>query len=322
MQPIVGRRFECRSCPLGPGSSLCEQCHRGFLKGTVEHPTPDGSFVISNLVHHQFRSFEGQPAARSGSWSRVTAKDRVAPPSVPNGFVLRPEFRTGADSFFGSYAFLIADESKGAPVLLTSLHVMDELIKHHGVDCSPENDSYDGRALPRLVTTVVLYDVFAASWPLAKLGSASAMLILPDARVGDEEPRSDRDIAAFVASPGSNWSPRTLASRALRVADPVWLVVAPRPGSPERVVPAIVVEQNDETMIFRYSADRPPPRNSSGAPLVDCLGEVVGINAGGGRVDGVYYGHATPAHSIRRHLGGARNQPHGLGLVAGNERSP
>ena len=301
MQPIVGQRFECQTCPSGPDNDLCEKCHQAFQRGTVKHPKPGGHAANFPTTVHQFRVFEGAPSHQYLPWLAVPQPEAIAP-VVPDRFVVRPEFCCGLDSYFGSYAFVVESQA-GPPLVLTALHVMDELIKSKRIDCTSNNASYNGQELPRLVTKVKLYDVFAPQWPLAELGSASSMLSLPDARVGDEEPYSQRDIAAFRVDPAANVSPARLAEKPPQVGKPVWLAFNASKGAKSRTVQAVVVERTGRTLVFRYALATTETTHSSGAPLLNSGGEVVGICVGGGFLNGQRLGHANHVTSIRRHLG-------------------
>jgi hypothetical protein len=97
---------------------------------------------------------------------------------------------------------------------------MDSLIQERGIDASANNHSYSGHELPRVVTDVNLYDVFASNWMAAPLGRALSMLPLPNARIKDEEPFSQRDIAAFVVDRAARVSPAPLADRLPGLASP------------------------------------------------------------------------------------------------------
>jgi hypothetical protein len=180
---------------------------------------------------------------------------------------------------------------------------MDELIKSRRIDCTSNNASYTGQELPRLVTKVKLYDVFAPQWPLAELGSASSMLVLPGARVADEEPYSQRDIAAFQADPTTRVSPARLAQNPPQVGEPLWLTFNAGKGAKSRTVQAVVVERTQRTLVFRYASAATQTTHSSGAPLLNSAGEVVGIVVGGGFFNGQRLGHANHVTSIRHHLG-------------------
>jgi hypothetical protein len=303
-EPIVGVRFQCQTCPLGPDSDLCEACHRGVEEGRLKHPPPEQRQAPRD--RHVFRAYQGVPRERVLPWLAVPWAAAPAP-AVPDHCVVRPEFRCGRESFFGSYGFVVADESGGAPLLLTALHVLDEVCKAKRIDCSPGNGAYSGRELPQQITGVQLYDVYAPQWMLAELGSATGtMLVLPDARICPEEPYSDRDIAAFRLAPSTPVRPVRLASAPPAVGEPIWLAVNLGRGARERTLLAVVVEMTERTFIFRYPKPTAMPPFTSGAPLLNRMGEAVGINAGGGLLDGHRLGHGNSLASMRRHLGWQR----------------
>ncbi len=299
-QPIEGQRFECQTCPSGPDRDLCESCYQSFERGALKHPASDHPASHLDAVSHIFRAFPGSTRDQYLPWLAIPQSNEPTP-RIPDRFAVRPVFESGPDSFFGGYAFVIAPENPGPPLVLTALHVMDELAKSKRIDCS--KDSYTGQELPRILSRVNLYDVLAVNWMLVGLGTASSMLTLPNARTGDEEPYSQRDIAAFRADPSASLSPAKLAVLPPNVGDPIWLVVNLGSRSTARTLKAVVVEQTERTLVFRYAARTAPPRYSSGAPLVNRAGEVVGINVGGGALDGDHLGHANHATSIRGHLG-------------------
>jgi len=301
-QPIVGRRFECTNCPAGPDNDLCEPCYREYERGRVEHPARESYAKLSGRVgQHSFRARDGVFPGRFESWLTVPWTGANFP-TVPDRFVVRPEFRVGRESFFGPYAFVVDAEDGDQPLVLTALHVMDELIKHIGLDCTAQNLTYTGEELPGAVTEVGLYDVFAPNWMAAELGSAGSMLVLPEARVGEEEPISDRDVAAFRAFQSARVRAGRLAMETPHPGEPVWLAVR-TPSSSSRTIPAVVVEATDRTFIIRFANSQEVAPHSSGAPLLDRDGAVVGINVGAGWFGGQRFGHANHQRSIRRHLG-------------------
>jgi hypothetical protein len=177
---------------------------------------------------------------------------------------------------------------------------MDELIKSNGLSCSGDNHHYTGEELPELVTEVNLYDVFAEKWMLAFLSSAGPMLKLCDARVGDEEPYSQRDIAAFQISDTASLYPAKLADALPCPGESLWLIASSGEGA--NPMKATVVECSDQTLIFRFAAKENKFHFTSGAPLLNVRGEVVGINIGAGYFEDRRFGHANHVGSIRRHL--------------------
>lgn len=304
MQPIAGTRHSCRTCPAGPDNDLCEACYRKFLAGTLPHPAPDAFTQAARLGAHVFESHPGRPAAECAPWLEGTHPTLAAPP-LPEGFVVRPEFRSGVESFLGSYGFVVAGENGGRPLLLTALHLLDELIKRRGIDAEPTSTTYTGRELPAVIDGVQLYDPFAERWFLAELGSAGRMLVLPDARTGEDEPFSDRDVAAFELKTPERLKLGRLAPAPPTVGEPIWLAAKPKTGPARRLLQALVVEQGERTLVFRFQDPELEAPYASGAPLLDRRGEVVGINSGGGWLAGQRLGHACHVGAIRRHLASA-----------------
>jgi len=298
--PILGMRFECQTCPTGPDSDLCQACYLLLEQGQIKHPPPEAREAPRGP--HLFRPFEGARRERLQHWLAVPAS-AATPPKVPDRFVVRPEFRSGRESFFGSYAFIVVAEDGRDPLLLTALHILDELARFRGIDCSDNNAAYTGRELPPHVTSVQLYDPFAPNWMLAELGTARGMLPIPHARIGAVEPYSQGDIAAFRLAPFAPFLPSPLALTNPVVGEPIWLAVNPGPGIRNRTTQAVVVEITDETFVFRFAPPAELPRYTSGAPLLNRSGEVVGVNAGMGTLDNQKFGHGVHVASIRRHLG-------------------
>jgi hypothetical protein len=294
-------RYDCQTCPAGPDAHLCEACHDAFRRGAVTHPAPHSPAAMSPLadVPQVFVPRAGVNRDRFAAWLTAAAPRRRTP-DLPRRFVVRPEFRGGVDSYLGSYACVVQRGSPADACLLSALHVMDELIKAAGVDCSLHAASYTGEELPRCVDRVYLYDVTAPRWMLADVGVARAMFVMPDARLGEEEPYCQSDLVAFRIESGASLTPAPLALTPPRVGDPIWLV-APAGTWPDACA-AVVVESTPRAMVFRYLPDQEVRRRSSGAPLVNERGEVVGITVGGGCLDGQRFGHAVHAGSIHRHL--------------------
>jgi len=302
MRPIVGKRFECQDCPVGSQTSLCERCYERYTAGLVEHPPEDNGVVHFPCLPHRFAATMGSVASEYGRWLEVPDA-KATSLFTPRGRVARPEFCCEKESYYGTCAFSIRQENGDSPIVLTALHVMDELIRHKHVDCHPKNTNYTGRELPRLIKKVTLYDLSTTQWFLAPLGEAMPMLILPNARTGEKEPYSWRDIAGFRASVFLNLSPMSLAKNSPSAGDPIWLVG----GDGERNwtspgAQATIVEITDQMLIFRFRETETSWRGSSGAPLVNASNEVVGINTGAGFFQGKRFGHGNPLVSIRNHL--------------------
>jgi hypothetical protein len=301
MRPIVGERFECRTCSSGPDNDLCRICFERYKRGEIDHPRLDSTSWSSQLAAHIFESSVGRARTEFMHWLTVPFPS-CAWPNIQKHFVVRPEFICDQESFFGSYAFAVRSIKPEDLLLMTGLHVMDEIIRFNGIDCSPENGLYSGRRLSDIVKSVAVYDVFSPKWMLSRLGAIGPMLVMDSARVGDEEPFSNRDIAAFRIPLPSILNAATLATKNPAVGDPIWLAVNSGVISNKRCMMAVVVESTEATLVYRFALGTESPRNSSGAPMVNSSGEVVGINLGKGALNGKFFGHAHTVLSIRRHL--------------------
>jgi hypothetical protein len=263
-----------------------------FDEGKVDHPPPQGR-LYSPLVH-QFVRRNGAVAASMDAW--LTIPDAMGyAPRVQRGSLVRPEFCFGKQSAYGSYGFIV--RTPRGPVFLTALHVLDEVIKVKGIDASPENSGYTGRELAAVVERVNLYDVLEEKWMFHLLGSCRQMYVLANARVGECEPVSYRDVAAFAVHEGDSLRGIALSPRCPAIGEPVWL--ATKEASPRK---AVVVERTAKTFVFRYATKDALPRHSSGAPILDEGGRLVAINVGTGSFRGQLLGNANHVESIRQHL--------------------
>lgn len=220
------------------------------------------------------------------AWSLGFAAPAMAQsPRDAQASVCRPEFTVGTDSYRAGTAFVLQTQS-GA-LLVTAHH----LFGPDGGGPATEVPWAQMPARARLDTCVQ----FAGEgrW------SASAPIALEGARGGFDE-ASMLDVAAFPtdAAPALR-----LASRQPVVGDPVWLVAQTigEPRSPGLLHRGVVAEVTDSYIYFLY--DQPISITAtSGAPIVNASGEVVGVNFGGGEMAGRYFGLGTGLGAVRRAL--------------------
>lgn len=293
-EPINGIRYHCITCPAGPENDLCESCYTALMNGTISHHKNKTTY--ENHSQHKFVRSEGKKSTNYNKWLQIP-QAYVQSPEISNGLLVRPEFVSGRDSFFGSHGFVV--ESKKGILFITALHVLDELIKKVSVDTTNANNSYTGEELPKFISNVNLYNVLQEKWMFYSIGTAGPMLVLKGARTDDEEPFSYRDIAAFYLT-NYKFNAGKLANSAPLIGEPVWLAArVPGNGFTRQ---AVVVEKTEKTFIFRYLDSSIEYTATSGAPILNKTGEVVGINIGGGYFKNNRFGHANHVENMRLHL--------------------
>src|SRR4051812_39468124 len=116
MRPIVGPRFHCETCAVGPENDFCEACYAELREGRIRHVAPRS---LPAPTSHRFTSSSGEPAQTFDAWLTLDAQAHSAP-EVPNRFLTRPEFQTIRGSSFGGYAFVIRYRQESR--LITALH--------------------------------------------------------------------------------------------------------------------------------------------------------------------------------------------------------
>lgn len=294
--PIEGRRYHCETCLIGSDNDLCERCYLIYTRGGIAHG--EASSGLNQTLHHVFLEKLGVPVHQLQQALEVPDCRASQMPYIPGELLVRPEFVSCGESSFGATAFGV--ETDHGPLVLSALHVLNELARMRGIDATSQNCSYSGRELPQCIDGVNLYDLMEDKWILHPIGLAGPMLVLPDARMNDDEPYSHRDIGAFRLPGSSRLGRIELATVPPSIGDLVWLVA--RLIGTRRARPAVVVESTDRCFVFRFLDSEPGPRNTSGAPIVNGNGHAVGINSGEGRFAGRLFGHACSLSSIRRHL--------------------
>lgn len=305
--PITGKRFQCDSCPIGPENDLCDSCYELLKNGKIKHPK-EGAAHSSVIKDHVFSVHVGRPITDFDEWFRVNHSPAKVP-WLPSMFIVRPIFTAGYDSSIGGYGFVVHSPipgPKGEQILfITALHVMDEIIKLKKIDSSDRNKNYSGRELPAMITEVSLFNVFSSNWMMNFLANAGPMLVLPNARTEDEEPYSDRDMAAFWVKDKGDLIPAKLAGEQPKKGDVIWQATRSEDGWGMKLFKGVVAEITERSMVFIYEDASEKPKYTSGSPMINVNGEVVGIVVGGGCLKNERLGHANHVGNIRRHLASA-----------------
>ncbi|MBF5043372.1 trypsin-like peptidase domain-containing protein [Aggregicoccus sp. 17bor-14] len=137
------------------------------------------------------------------------------------------------------------------------------------------------------------------------------MLVLPATAHGAPPGDNSKDLAAFIAPESAASRVLPLATQNPKVGDDVWLVAEVRGGRSvgTHLHRARVVESKRTTLAYTFEDPTLELRATSGAPVVNAKGEVVGVNLGGGHQGDSLYGVAHPVQSVRAHLEGRGSAP-------------
>ncbi|OBP13468.1 hypothetical protein A5320_18115 [Rheinheimera sp. SA_1] len=267
-----------------------------YERDEIHHPAKESFHPIAGL--HQFKPLIPESRQFTDDWTAIPLPD-VQKPQLPRISLIRPEFSSPHGGCIAGYGFVV--RLNNLSIMLTALHVLDPIIKTNNVDCSIKNINHTGDELPALMLKVNLYDVLETRWVLHLVATCHSMLSLRHARIDVPEPDASADIAAFEVNDKPVLNPLNLAKNLPQKGDAVWLHVKKEDCG--NLISAVVVECTEQTLIFRFAEiNGTEPKYTSGAPLVDRSGKVVGINIGAGRYAGQRFGHANHVANIRRHL--------------------
>lgn len=125
------------------------------------------------------------------------------------------------------------------------------------------------------------------------------------------------DLAVFVPAPVETkdrltttaLAPLALAAAAPKVGDPVWLASRVQ-GREGMAWAAKVVEVQANALYLEYADKELDLTATSGAPILDAKGAVVGLNLGGGKMDdGALIGAASPVGALKSRVETAAATP-------------
>ena len=185
--------------------------------------------------------------------------------------VCRPQFTVDAKLHEAGTAFIIAGDR---PVLVTAQHLF-----------GPEGglkEAIRWQEMPKRASSVSCKQIKAATrWSTGPaIAVEGAHPMTPEYQSG-----SVNDVAIFpLVGKVSAASSLTLAARAPSVGTKVWLVAQVEgagQGAP-LLHPATVLGRQNGAMLFSYDDPKIDLDATSGAPIVDASGKVVGVNLGGG----------------------------------------
>ncbi|MET0270601.1 MAG: serine protease [Sphingomonas sp.] len=211
----------------------------------------------------------GGLAACSGGGGDVPLAGAIAAQDA----ICRPELTVDGKTYEAGTAFVV---DGARPLLVTAHHLFGEM---GGL---PEEVRW--RDMPRRATSARCRQVKGG----ARLTTGAALAIDGAHSLSPTSTVEYRDIAAFPLAGGGAGVPRlTLAEREPATGSRVWLVAQVRGGDPATLLHrATVVGHEQGAMVYAFDDTRIELQATSGAPIVDAEGKLVGINLGGTTAEG------------------------------------
>jgi hypothetical protein len=211
-------------------------------------------------------------------------------PDVPLHSVLRPTVESVEGRLQAGTAFIIRLSDSGTPYLITAHHIFGPL--------GGFSREYRPSELPGLIQRVLAESV---DDPTAS-ARAAGPLVLDAHPVRGQEASSD--VAAIPIEDVNKAGILRLARACPAAGETVWLLAEVWGGAPrtQRLHSATVLSAGRDALLFTYDNTRLDLRATSGAPIIDSRGEVVGINVNVELRPDALVGIAVPVESIRQVL--------------------
>ena len=224
----------------------------------------------------------GRSASPASPANPASPASPVAPPAVGSDAVFGPSFDTTEGKVDAGTAFLVKWKD-GKLILLTAHHLFGEAggMKHE------YSDTELRKAVKSVRAESLFGDAVITSNRLVDLPGAAAFENL-DLR---------KDLAAFAVDQAGDATALELASADPKPGERVYLL-ARASGSDDMLHPAVVKKATSEHLSYVFD-DNVELRGTSGGPVLNAKGQVVGVNLAGDDDGGETYGYANPVTSVR-----------------------
>lgn len=216
-----------------------------------------------------------------------------APPEPAAGLLFRPDFETIYGPVSAGTAFPAWDAAAGEAVLLSAHHLLGEA---GGLDRELRWDE-----VASAVTSVSL-EPMTSQEPPPKVGAART---IPNAGAM-ENGRASGDMLAFRLPDHPQSRSLPLSKKAPYPDDQVWLYAELGNEDTVGLHEGRVIRNSHKFLEFRFLESGISLRATSGAPILNAAGKVVGVHVGGVTYQDELLGYAVPLSAVRENLAKAQ----------------
>jgi hypothetical protein len=229
-------------------------------------------------------------AITAGLFIKSKIQNKAIEPKIQAQLILNPTYETVDGKFNAGTAFVLKLDDHKEKIILTALHVFGP--------AGGLRSQIKSEELPKFIKNASFIDEFDDS-PIKII---TKPLGLVGAKVGGIN--ANRDAAAFEVRGESALPFMTLCSKKPEIGDTVWLVSSLISGAPrlQKLHEATVVFSDNDVLKFKYKASNIKLTATSGSPIINSDGQVVGLNVGGIEGSDPLIGVANPATNLKELL--------------------
>jgi hypothetical protein len=210
-------------------------------------------------------------------------------PKVPDNALLKPTFLLSNGSWSGGTAFLLRVADRHEALLVTCHHLF-------GPATGRERQMSGEQIRANVCAAVGL-----SMQDQKTIFVAGNYILFPDARSHDEH-GAERDLAAFVVKSDKPPPAFEFAESAPQIGQKVYMFARLRSETEPRLFPAKIVQVELNWLLYTFEDKTIDLAGTSGAPVLDDQGKVIGMHVGGGAQHGELTGAANPAARMKENL--------------------
>ncbi|MDP4182420.1 MAG: serine protease [Bacillota bacterium] len=231
---------------------------------------------------------------KSRNVEELTSKN-IQDPSVPENSIFRPHIELLNNNLDAGTAFGVELEGRKEPYVITAIHLFGP---NGGLD-----KDIPSVELAKNIKKVSITDVFSSK----ECGTLDKILTIPEAK---PVPEIDKDIAVFIGTSDLKINKFKINAGLPKEGDNVWLAASVYGGAPEnqKLHKATITSVGEKGLYFKYENSNLKLQATSGAPILNSDGQVIGINISMISKNGDLIGVANPSCSFIKLIKNALNR--------------